>query len=67
MSIDKRLNRLEAERQINKPTLKSATYREGEKIEYDGLTFDSEADLLAYGESKGISILPVCIVKPDNQ
>ena len=66
MNLNKRLSELEIKQGINKPQFDSVMYREGEPIEYDGFTFDNEADLRAYGKSKNIDILPVCLVNARN-
>lgn len=62
MNLNKRISELETKSGFNTLKCDSATYNEGDPIEYDGKTFENESELREYGLSKGISILPVCIV-----
>lgn len=67
MNYNKRLERLEIESGISIPEFDSVMYHEGDPIQYDGFTFENEADLKAYGDSINVSILPVCIVNGKKQ
>jgi hypothetical protein len=60
--INKRLTELEEREEAIRWRYDSATYRQGEPINYDGLTFHNERDLIAYGKSINTHILPVCMV-----
>ncbi len=62
MKIDKRLETLEEREEAIRWRYDSATYRQGEPIKYDGLTFFNERDLITYGKTINVHILPVCIV-----
>ena len=62
MNLNKRISELETKSGINTQKLDSVIYHEGDLIKYDGETFENETELREYGLSKGISILPVCIV-----
>jgi hypothetical protein len=67
MKIDKRLETLEEREEAIRWRYDSATYKEGYPIQYDGLTFHNERDLIAYGKTINTHILPVCIVNSRNK
>jgi hypothetical protein len=63
MNLENRISKLEVRNDPKpKPTLASVHYRQGQPIQYDGFTFESEAELLNYAEHVNRAILPVCII-----